>query len=104
MPASDAASSDANMFSPPINRSMVTLERDFFKSKISLAAARINEHNQIAKCRSFLGRDVLKQPSINSVVIDPSERESPDPRKMILLRPSIQPNGKLTSDDLSFRF
>ena len=86
-------SSQAEMFSPPVNRAMQTLDRNFFRKEVPLAGALVHEHNQISRCRSYLGRDVLKQPLLSSVVVGPREQGLANPKKMILLHPSIRPNG-----------
>ena len=92
-PNTDAASAD--MFRPPVNRSMRVLDRSFFRKKVHLTAACVLNNQDITRCRSYLGPDILQVDRLTSVRTDPTDATQPNGngRKCLLLRPEIKPNG-----------
>ena len=76
------------MFRPPVSRAMRILDRSFFQKKVPLAAARVSQKKQIAKCRTELEHDLLKLERTSVVKDDPSEQGL----KALLLRPDIKPD------------
>ena len=79
----------ADMFRPPVNRAMRVLDRSYFQKKVPLAAARVLQKKQIARCRQELVNDMLKLERKPSVRVDPFDREV----KALLLRPEIKSDG-----------
>jgi hypothetical protein len=101
------------MFRPPIHRTVATvLDRSLFSKTVRIAAARIADRKNIAKCRTKLekSRDLLRVDRLTSV------REDPDPLfgskggKCLLLQPEVKADGennfpsivKLTEYDRSY--
>ncbi|KAL8795524.1 MAG: hypothetical protein Q9195_001945 [Heterodermia aff. obscurata] len=85
-------SADADMFRPPINRAMRVLDRSYFQKKIPLAAARVLQKKQIAKCKADLTDDLLKIERLVVVRDDPVEKD----QKALLLTPEIKPDNAST--------
>ncbi|CAG7961672.1 unnamed protein product [Penicillium salamii] len=57
-----------NMFRPPVNRAMRTLDRSFFRKTIPLSAARVFKASDISNVRKALAKsDLLVLPRVNSV-------------------------------------
>ena len=83
-----------DMFRPPINRAMRSLDRAFFLKKIPTSAARVYNNQQISKCRSELmkTRDSLFLDRFDNIRLDPAA-DAPKGRKCIVLRPEIKPDG-----------
>ena len=75
-----------DMFRPPTNRAMRVLDRSYFWKRVPLAAARVLQKKQIAKCRSDIGDDLLKLDRVSVVKDDPSDGSL----KALLLRPEIK--------------
>ncbi|MCJ1474323.1 tRNA(m(1)G37)methyltransferase [Lambiella insularis] len=90
------APSWSDMFRPPVNRAMRVLDRSFFKKAVPLAAARVFEKDQISRCRTYLGQDVLQVDRISSVRSDPDGNGGGQDRKALLLSPDIRPEDPLT--------
>ena len=86
---------NADMFRPPINRAMRVLDRSYFQKKIPLAAARVLQKKQIAKCRAELTDDLLKLERV-SVVRDDSVEKG---LKALLLKPEIKHDSTFLSSD-----
>ncbi|KAG6999246.1 hypothetical protein G7Y79_00036g072020 [Physcia stellaris] len=82
----------ADMFRPPVNRTMRILDRSYFQKKVPLAAARVLQKKQIAKCRQELANDMLKLERKPAVRVDPFDREI----KALLLRPEIKSDDDST--------
>lgn len=80
------------IFRPPINRSMQTLDRSFFHKVIPLSAASISDHKEISNVRKELDRsgDVFKLNPIRSL----REDDMNPGAKCLLLRPGIHPDRK----------
>ncbi|MCJ1312845.1 tRNA(m(1)G37)methyltransferase [Agyrium rufum] len=87
------------MFDAPVNRSMLELDRNFFRTKIPLAAARVLDHKWISPCRKELGDDVLRVERLSSVRPDPHDFDPKFGTKLILLRPEIKSDDPTTWDD-----
>ena len=84
---------NADMFRPPINRAMRVLDRSYFQKKIPLAAAKVLQKKQIAKCRADLTHDLLKVERVSVVRDDPVEKD----QKALLLKPEIKPDSRFCS-------
>ncbi|KAK6434348.1 tRNA(m(1)G37)methyltransferase [Oleoguttula sp. CCFEE 5521] len=89
------------MFRAPVNRSMRTLDRNFFRKILPLQAARVFENKNISKVRSELERskDALHQDRLGSVFPDPDAERAKSGTKCVLLRPgrrrdAAEPNNK----------
>ena len=78
-----------DMFRPPVNRAMRVLDRSYFQKKIPLAAARVLQNKQIARCRQELVNDMLKLERMPSVRVDPHDRDI----KALLLKPEVKSDG-----------
>ena len=83
------------MFRPPINRAMRSLDRAFFQKRIPICAARVLDNKTISKCRSELqnSQDILRLERIANVRPDPAEGTVG--RKCLLLKPDVREQGKL---------
>ncbi|QIW96895.1 hypothetical protein AMS68_002413 [Peltaster fructicola] len=79
------------MMRPPINRSMLKLDRSFFRRSVPLKAARIFDNKNISKVRTQLERskDALAQPRITNILADPDRSLAAQGRKCILLREEV---------------
>ena len=86
------------LFLPPINRSMQTLDRSFFRKVVPLAAASISDVKQITNIRKELEKAgvILKVHPIKSLRDD----EKTPGAKCLLLKPEIRPDGKRNHIDL----
>lgn len=84
----------ADMFRPPVNRAMRTLDRSFFQRDVMLAAACVLDPKGISKYQKELSKDVLKiqrLPPIRTVSSDVLPDKS---AKGLLLRPEIRMDGR----------
>lgn len=79
------------LFQPPVNRSMKTLDKSFFRKVIPLAAASVSDVKQITNVRRELEKssDILKINPIKPL----REDETTPGAKCFLLTPSIVANG-----------
>ena len=93
MTESHPALPNHEMFRPPVNRAMRVLDRSFFRKTVPLAAAKVFENNQIPRCRSCLGNDVLQAERIPAVRVDPNEPNKKIACRAILLEPGIRASG-----------
>lgn len=84
----------AEMFRPPINRSMRVLDRSFFRKKVPLAAARVFDQRNIPLVRTELRGDVLQVERVPAVTVDPRVQDKKSAVKSVLLRPEIRPDGR----------
>jgi tRNA (guanine37-N1)-methyltransferase len=84
------------MFRPPINRAMRTLDRSFFRRKVPLSAARIFKASDIAKIRKELtkSKDVLNVPRLSAV--RHIEGQDGSSLKALLLREDFKADGGLS--------
>lgn len=80
------------MFRPPINQTTKVLDRLFFRKEIPLAAARIQEKEQIARFRAELQPDILKLERFKTIRDDPIKKGF----KSLILRPEIKFDGIFT--------
>lgn len=89
---------DEAMFRPPMNRSMRTLDRTFFKKTIPTSAARILDNKDISLCRKILekSKEALIQNRIAPVRPDPVEEKALRGGRCIILRPEIKHDGSLS--------
>ncbi|KAI5369410.1 Putative tRNA (guanine(37)-N(1))-methyltransferase, SAM-dependent methyltransferase TRM5/TYW2-type [Septoria linicola] len=80
---------DEEMWRPPANRLMRTLDRSFFQRTIELKAARVFDNKNIFSVRTALERskDVLVKERLGSVHPDPGSALAQSGKKCILLRP-----------------
>lgn len=89
--------SSANMFRPPVNRTMRVLDRSFFKSKYDLAAACVLEKTKIQQFQKLLRNDILRLDRYLTVrPAPPSAYEvfnNIRDLKCFLLKPSIRLDG-----------
>lgn len=83
------------MFRPPINRAMRTLDRSFFRRSVPLSAARIFKASDISKIRKELTKsnDVLSVPRLNA--IRQVEGQDGSSLKALLLREDLKADGRL---------
>ncbi len=102
MTHSASTTDPADMFLPPTNRAMRTLDREFFKKEINLASACVLDQKHISACRKNLSKDILKRkwllpvrPVPPGVNIDPSA-------KCILLKPEVRTNGRCALGSLVY--
>ena len=79
----------ADMFRPPINRAMKSLDRSFFRKEVPIAAARVLEKTQISRLRTDLHHDILNVNRVSVIKDDPIKKGF----KSILLRPEIKSDG-----------
>lgn len=81
-----------DMWRPPVNRLMRSLDRSFFQKTIELKAARIFDNKNISKVRSALERskDALFQERLASVQSDPDVERARQGKKCIMLRPEVR--------------
>lgn len=80
-----------DMFRAPINRSMRTLDRSFFKKVVPLKAARVFDVKNISKVKRELqrSRDALFQERLMNVLPDPDSQRASTGNKCVLLRPEV---------------
>ncbi|MCJ1434717.1 tRNA(m(1)G37)methyltransferase [Xylographa pallens] len=85
------------MFRPPVNHAMRVLDRAFFRKTVPLAAARVIEDDQISRCRTSLGQDILHIDRISCVRSFPDDNSGEQwGRKALLLSPNIRPDDPST--------
>ncbi|KAJ5549342.1 tRNA(m(1)G37)methyltransferase [Penicillium frequentans] len=84
-----------DMFRPPVNRAMRTLDRSFFRKTVPIAAAKVFKNSEISKVRQELHkvRDLLAVPRL-SCVRDLQEEDGV--KKALLLRGDLRPDDKTT--------
>ncbi|KAF2088215.1 hypothetical protein K490DRAFT_39877 [Saccharata proteae CBS 121410] len=83
---------------PPINRTMRSLDRAFFKKTWSISAARIFSNKDISPTRKSLEKsgDLLNLSRVSSIVQDPDADLAAQGRKCIMLRDEIKHNDHST--------
>ncbi|KAM3415513.1 tRNA (guanine(37)-N1)-methyltransferase [Cercospora zeina] len=84
---------DEDMWRPPANRLMRTLDRSAFQRAVDLKAARVFENKNIFSVRTALERskDALVKERLGSVHPDPDPSRAQNGKKCILLRPEARP-------------
>ena len=92
MGGSSSPTAIEEMFRPPINRAMKTLDRSFFRKVVPLAAAKIKNDRLISKCRAELDPDLLKTERID-VMRKMRDTESSNVQKALLLDPRVKADG-----------
>lgn len=84
---------EMSFFLPPVNRAMRTLDRNFFRKTIQLAAAHIFDPKNIGRFQKECAKDILRLPRTRTIV----ERNlAGGAIKLLLLRPGINIDGKGT--------
>ncbi|KAL8992538.1 MAG: hypothetical protein Q9169_007025 [Polycauliona sp. 2 TL-2023] len=83
-----------DMFRPPINRAMRTLDRTFFRKSVKLAAACVLDSKQIATCRNELHNDILKLERLPPIRSVPSNVAVDKNTKCLLLKPGTRVDDK----------
>lgn len=87
----------ADMFRPPVNRAMRTLDRSFFRRKVPLSVARIFKASDISNVRKELvkSRDILLWPRISPI----REAKDEDGKvwKAMLLRENLKLDGRFVA-------
>ena len=81
-----------DMFRPPVNRAMRTLDRSFFRKTVPIAAAKVFKNSEISKVRQELHkvRDLLAVPRLSCV----RDLQGEDGvKKALLLRGDLRPDG-----------
>lgn len=89
----DVAHETSDMFRPPVNRAMRTLDRSFFRKTVPLAAARVFKTSDISNVRKELSKgDLLVVPRVNCI----REVKEQDGRvlKALLLKENVKPDSK----------
>ncbi|KAL8940954.1 MAG: hypothetical protein Q9216_002523 [Gyalolechia sp. 2 TL-2023] len=86
----------AEMFRPPINRAMRTLDRSFFKKELNLASACVPDKKNIASCQKDLSRDILKLERLPSIRPAPSTVNADSGARCLLLRPEVRTDDEST--------
>lgn len=81
------------MFRPPVNRAMRTLDRSFFRKTVPVSAAKIFQNSEISRVRKALAnkKELLVLPRLNVV------RELQDQdgvKKALLLREDMKHDGE----------
>jgi tRNA (guanine37-N1)-methyltransferase len=85
-------------FTPPVHRSAAAvLDRALFSKTIPIAAARVTQNRDIARCRTAFekSRDLLRLERLTSVRSDPDPAIASKGGRCLLLRPDIQHNGSV---------
>lgn len=90
----------ADMFRPPINRAMRTLDRTFFKKELNFASACILDQKQISACQRELSKDILKFERLLTVRPVPPSINIDRSARCVLLKPEIRANGRCALDIL----
>ncbi|KAL8916316.1 MAG: hypothetical protein Q9208_008583 [Pyrenodesmia sp. 3 TL-2023] len=84
----------ADMFRPPINRAMRTLDRTFFKKEFDLASACVLDRKRISACRQNLSKDILVLERLQPVRPVPSGITVDSSARCLLLKPEIRINDE----------
>lgn len=83
-----------DMFRPPVNRAMRTLDRSFFRKTVPISAAKVFQNSDISNVRKELSgsRDLLALPRMSSI----HDAKEPDGlmRKALLLREDVKHDGE----------
>ncbi|KAI5796639.1 guanine(37)-N1-methyltransferase [Geopyxis carbonaria] len=82
----------SRLFLPPVNRSMTSLDRTFFRKIIPLSAARIFDKKNIGRVRKDCAKDILRLQKVDSLVEDRIDGV----RKVLLLQPKVKHNDNST--------
>lgn len=81
---------------PPINRAMRTLDRSFFKSTVSISAARVFQNKYISQCRAELikSKDITQLDRLDPIrQVDALSDFAKSGQKCLLLRSEIKHDG-----------
>ncbi|KAL8942760.1 MAG: hypothetical protein Q9211_001261 [Gyalolechia sp. 1 TL-2023] len=96
MGGSAQTTQSAEMFRPPVNRAMRTLDRSFFQKELNLATACVLDRKQIASCQKDLSRDVLKLERLPPIRPAPSTVNAGNGARCLLLRPEVRVDDEST--------
>ncbi|KAL8717599.1 MAG: hypothetical protein Q9225_005169 [Loekoesia sp. 1 TL-2023] len=89
-----------DMFRPPINRAMRTLDRSFFKKEINLASACVLHAKKIASCRKDLSGDILKLDRLPPIRPVPPSINADSNSRCLLLKPDVRVDESSWSSQL----
>lgn len=83
--------SSPDMFRPPVNRAMRTLDRAFFRRRYPISAARVADLKSISRVSKALlqSKDAIIMRMVHPVRTDPVDTTA----KCVLLRSEIRPDG-----------
>lgn len=83
-----------HLFLPPVNRSMETLDRAFFRKTITITAAYIHNLKDIASTRDALAKtqEILKASQLKPLRNDPDQPQ----RKLLILQTSVKSSDPTT--------
>ena len=86
-----------HLFLPPVNRSMETLDRSFFRKTILVSAAYIQDVKDIASTRTALAktREILKAGQLKPLRLDPDQPAS----RLLMLQPSVKSSDPASWSD-----
>lgn len=92
-----------DMWRPPVNRLMRSLDRSFFQKTIELKAARVFDNKNISRCRIALekSKDLLFQERLAPVHPDPDPDLAKAGKKCIVLRPEVKPESTHVTNGIS---
>lgn len=87
------SSEQSDMFRPPVNRAMRTLDRSFFRKTVPLASAKVFQNSEISRVRKELAttKDLLVLPRLSSV--QEIKEQDGSMRKALLLRETLKHDG-----------
>lgn len=96
-----ASGEPSEMFRPPVNRAMRTLDRSFFRKTIPISAAKIFKNSEISKLRQELtkSKDLLTVPRV-STVRDIQDEDGV--KKALLLREDLRHDGAFRLPELPY--
>ncbi|KAL8730654.1 MAG: hypothetical protein Q9166_003967 [cf. Caloplaca sp. 2 TL-2023] len=86
----------ADMFRPPVNRAMRTLDRAFFQKDVNLAAACVLDSKRIATCRKELHNDILKLERLPPIRSVPANISADKNTKCLLLKPDTKIDDEMS--------
>ena len=81
------------MFRPPINRAMRSLDRSFFRKKCMLPAACILDNKQIQRTQKDLSHEILKLERLQPIRPAPAAISKDGKLRCLLLRSDIKIDG-----------
>ncbi|KAI4141536.1 MAG: hypothetical protein L6R39_005289 [Caloplaca ligustica] len=80
----------SDMFRPPVNRAMRTLDRSFFKKEATLASACVLDRKKIALCQKELYKDILKLERLPPIRPVPPNLNLDSSVRCLLLKPEVR--------------
>lgn len=81
-----------DMFRPPVNRAMRTLDRAFFRRRHPISAARVPELTNVSNISKalFQSKDAIHARMVHPVQSDPVIKSA----KCVLLKPGVRHDGR----------